>query len=233
MRNIRGVLFTAIAVVGWAINSQAATFTITVGNYDLLPNTPGQEIPLYVTGIVPRADVASPPNPGNVQGMRLAAAINDGGSLGGGAPGPTISSIDVDSGPTIWVAPQSPFGHGPADTFILGQFAVTSFNTTPGYVNVTSGLLATLVIDTTGFNGGTYSLKLSDSPSHEIILVTTEMGGFNQTFPAPEIPDVTSIIYQYYDGTAGQITIVPEPSSVVLAAVGLIGLAAWGWRRKR
>jgi hypothetical protein len=26
---------------------------------------------------------------------------------------------------------------------------------------------------------------------------------------------------------------VPEPSSVILAAIGLIGLAAWGWRRKR
>jgi len=25
---------------------------------------------------------------------------------------------------------------------------------------------------------------------------------------------------------------VPEPSSIVLAAVGLIGLAAWGWRRR-
>ena len=26
---------------------------------------------------------------------------------------------------------------------------------------------------------------------------------------------------------------VPEPSSAILAALGLIGLAAWGWRRKR
>ncbi len=26
---------------------------------------------------------------------------------------------------------------------------------------------------------------------------------------------------------------VPEPSSAILAALGLIGLAAWGWRRRK
>jgi hypothetical protein len=31
----------------------------------------------------------------------------------------------------------------------------------------------------------------------------------------------------------GVINGVPEPSSIVLGALGLIGLAAWGWRRKR
>jgi hypothetical protein len=30
-----------------------------------------------------------------------------------------------------------------------------------------------------------------------------------------------------------QIVDAAEPSSVALAALGLIGLAAWGWRRKR
>ena len=34
-------------------------------------------------------------------------------------------------------------------------------------------------------------------------------------------------------GYADNIRLTPEPSSLVLAALGLIGLAAWGWRRKR
>jgi hypothetical protein len=238
MRNIRFVLFTAIAVVGWATNSQAATFTITVGNYDLLPNTPGQEIPLYVTGIVPRADAdpTTQANPGNVTGLILGAAINDGGSFWGGTPGPKISSIDVDSGSTIWVAPQSPFGHQAPNNFInTGQFAGIYVFTTQGYVNVTGGLFATLMIDTTGFNGGTYSLRLSDSYPIDLVFdpTSSKLLGYNESLPKPEILDVTEIIYQYYDGTAGQITIVPEPSSMVLAALGLIGLAAWGRRRKR
>ncbi len=36
-------------------------------------------------------------------------------------------------------------------------------------------------------------------------------------------------VYEYvFEGAP-----VPEPSSAVLAAIGLLGLAAWGWRRKR
>lgn len=31
----------------------------------------------------------------------------------------------------------------------------------------------------------------------------------------------------------GEIYTIPEPSSAILGALGLIGLAAWGWRRKR
>ena len=30
-----------------------------------------------------------------------------------------------------------------------------------------------------------------------------------------------------------RVAMVPEPSSLMLAAFGFIGLAAWGWRRRR
>ena len=35
------------------------------------------------------------------------------------------------------------------------------------------------------------------------------------------------------DSIGFRIARVPEPSSRILAALGLMGFAAWGWRRKR
>ncbi len=32
---------------------------------------------------------------------------------------------------------------------------------------------------------------------------------------------------------SGPLTVIPEPSSIALAAFGFLALAAWGWRRKR
>ena len=96
--------------------------------------------------------------------------------------------------------------------------------TNSGWVNVTGGLFATLVIDTTGFGSGTFPLTLSGGAVED---------SFGNTEFIGNLPDGgATFVYEYFDGTAGQITIVPEPSSVVLAAIGLVGLAAWGWRRK-
>ena len=225
MRNIQLVLFTAIAVLGLAISAQAAPIITPLGNYNLLPNTPGQKIPLFITGIVPNDGPTFPLISGSVHGMVLSVAISGGGVAFGGTPGPIVSAIDVDSGPTIWVAPNSPAGHNPPFEYYAGQLAQVNFLVPSGWVNVADGLLATLIVDTTGFNIGTYSLTLSSPMQEENTGDTVIIGYFGDDFVLPNLI--------YYDGPAGQITIVPEPSSVVLAAIGLIGLAAWGWRRKR
>jgi hypothetical protein len=225
MRNIQLVLFTAIAVLGLAVDAIAAPAITPLGNYNLLPNTPGQKIPLYVSGIVPSDGPNFPLVVGGVDGIVLSVAINGGGVAFGGAAGPIITSVDFDSGPTIWVAPNSPAGHYPAQSAVSpppSQLVDVGFLTISGWVNVTGGLLATLIVDTTGFNSGTYPLTLSGG------VIAAELGDTIILGWSGNDGVVAS-----YLGPAGQITIVPEPSSVVLAAIGLIGLAAWGWRRKR
>lgn len=233
MRHIQRVLFIAIAMLYLAAPANADPVpyvppVVTVGNYNLLPNTPGQMIPFYVTGIVPN-DGITPGAIDSVQSMILSAAINNGG-VGwpqyGGTPGPKITGFDALSGPSIWVPPNSLGPHYSQTVYLepqLGQFEVFPVDL-GAWVNVTGGLFGNLIVDTTGFTSGTYSLKLSGNGGivQEEIGPTTFHTYFEPTF-----------IYQYFDGTAGQITIVPEPSSVVLATIGLIGLAAWGWRRKR
>src|SRR5436189_2316521 len=123
MRNIQLVLFTAIVVLGLVISARAAT--ITVGNFDLLPNTPGQAIRLYVTGIIPNA--GGPPTAGNVNGILLSVTIANGGVAWGGVAGPAVTDFDVDSGPSIWVAPNSPGGHNPEFEYFEGQLAQVNF----------------------------------------------------------------------------------------------------------
>ncbi len=211
MRITQLVLFTALAVLSCALSARAAT--IAVGNYDLLPNTPGQFISLYVTDIVPNAGNTAAP--GNVNGIGLAVAIADGGIRYGGTLGPKINSIDLDSGPTVWVPPNSPPGNIPSQEFYDGQIAYKDVLNGSGFVNVTSGLLATVEVDTTGFSSGTFPLTLSGGAVSENLGNTQFSGAFAST----------NIIYGYYNGAAGQITVVPEPSSVSLAAIGLIGLA--------
>jgi hypothetical protein len=223
MRIDQLALVTAVAVLGLAVRAHAAPVITPLGNYNLLPNTPGQKISLYVTGIVPIVSPALPVVPDGVRGMVLNVAINDGGpAWGPGLPGPGITKIDVDTGPTIWVPP-STLGHQPPAEYYDGQLASSGFlvnNVASAYVNVTSGLLATLEIDTSGFFSGTFSLTLSGGTLADTLGSTQIIGGFGDAG------------FFYVDVAPGQITIVPEPSSMVLAVIGSIGLAAWRWRRK-
>jgi hypothetical protein len=130
-----------------------AATTINVGNYLLLPNTPGQVIQIPVSG----SDLAP--------GADLAVQIGDGGpelatyGLPPGTPGPKIAQIDFASG-TIFSVPGAtqftPSGNIPQVWFtnvVLGN--------SPANV-AANGMLANLTINTTGFSNGSFGLLLNN-----------------------------------------------------------------------
>ena len=77
------------------------------------------------------------------------------------------------------------------------------------------GRLATLMIDTTGFFGGTWNLSLSD--------VLPGLGPYDTNF-APTSATISN----------GSITVVPEPGTLaVLSTAGVALLIGLTWRRRR
>jgi hypothetical protein len=183
---------------------------IVVGDHDLLPNTPGQNIDIFVF------DAGPLPNGGQgVQGANLNALLGDGGPDFGGfdIPGiniPVLGGGDLIAPGTIFAVSNTGLRYEIFPPFNLIAANTTTDEGTAGYVNP-NGLLTVLTVDTTGLFEGSWPLKLFD----------TFAGPTNFTAFVP------------IDITDGSITIVPEPSTLVLAAFGLVGLAAWGWQRKR
>ena len=122
-----------------------ATPTIVVGSHQLLPNTPGQLIPISVSG----GD--------SVQGINLFTQIAD----GAGSQNPVIESLDILSG-TIFAGNNSGVidadGAGAADLF--ARWEGLSTTTAAGTV-VADGLVGVLSIDTTGVNSGNWDLLLT------------------------------------------------------------------------
>lgn len=123
------------------------------GNYELLENTPGQWIEIFVS------------SGEQVAGCNFSAQIGGGGPQLGGTLGPIITSVDFEGSPgnpTIF------FGNnkGPNNLDVIGvpQIAMYSIITDSGTV-LADGLLARVEIDTTGFFGDrTWSLTLSQPP---------------------------------------------------------------------
>ena len=108
------------------------------GQHFLLPNTPNQEVPIFVAGGFP------------VSGLRLyaelaAAELPSGGSL----PGPQIQTVDLlgePTAPTIFTGNNG----GQHDLGSLADVQAWEITAAVGTV-AAQGLLATLTIDTTGW----------------------------------------------------------------------------------
>jgi len=148
----------------------------------------------------------------NIQGMNFSAVIGDGGSIFGGVDDVVPSmTADILTG-TIW-APHAAnaVNQNPGGGFGVGlaAWSITTVNPPVLPVPGVNALLATLTIDTTGFTSGTWALSLDD-PN----VGTTDFAG---------IP---------IGITNGSITIVPEPTSVVLGLFAAAGLGAVAIRRR-
>jgi hypothetical protein len=138
------LLLSGVVVAFFAANASAVNPTITVGNSVLLPNRAGQTVTINVSGGTA------------VSGLDFNAEIAGGGAINGGTAGPVITAVNLVTG-TIFAGNNSGQQNIPSNSPQVYEGGIA---TTSGTVTAT-GLLATLTIDTTGFQGNTFSLKLS------------------------------------------------------------------------
>ena len=144
---------------------------VKAGNYNLLPNKANQKIQIFVSGGEA------------VQGMNFEVQIADGGPQAGGTRlGPKITHVDILTG-TIFAKNNT----GQYGGSIVPQVYEANTVTAKG-ATLALGLIATITVDTTGFNGGVFPLLLT--------------GTLNGNTDFTVLPAVV---------TNGTITIIPPP----------------------
>ena len=192
-----------------SLGRASAAFIIVVGDYELAPGLPDQKVELYFS---------STDAPQEVAGFDFNLQVGDGGpeATGGSVDGPSISNVDLKT--------NTVFG-GLAATQVtapsLDQVRVESITLDSGTVSVpvandSSLLMATVTIDTTGFNtlGESWSLKIHGT-----------LNGNSQFLDGSVNPVAIN-------STAGSLTIaaVPEPGFYAALSGGLLFCFAL-WRR--
>jgi hypothetical protein len=125
--------------------------SVEVGSHTLRANTPNQRIDLFVSG-------------GQlVAGLDLYAQVGDGGpertmlGLAAGQDGPAITHVELKQGTIFSNVPDAVTNLGS-----LPQVASWSVSLADGGSVAADGLLATLIVDTTGFFDGTWDLRLQN-----------------------------------------------------------------------
>ena len=198
MRKVGLSLAVLLCLAGVA---QAAT-SIVVGNHVLLPNTPGQVVQIFVTG----GD--------QIQGTNFRAQIGADPEFGiTPVFGAGLSTI-IGAG-TIF----QPNNVGMNDVTFYPALFEAGTATSTGTI-AANGLLATLVIDTTGFFSGSWALSLNNTLSGPTDWAGSVFNGNPVTDPVIEDGSIT-------------IPNIPEPSSIVLCMFGVAGLGAVAIRRRR
>jgi hypothetical protein len=190
MQGIKFAIGAALlAGVVVATSPASAALVVDVGSHQLLPNTPGQTVELFVSGgdLVDAAEV-------NVE-------------IGDGTAGPLITDIDLKTN-TIF----APASFTEADVINTGRQAQSNVEG-PSDV-AASGRFATVTLDTTGLQFGTFPLEL-----------TVNVGG--TLFPTRFNNNGVAVPLTITDGSVS----VPEPAA--LGLLGAAGLVLVGRRRRR
>jgi hypothetical protein len=188
------VVLHLVLSLAFSVGRTHAQIVVDAGHHNLLPNTPGQQIEITVTG------------GGPVSGVDFHAQVTDGYPEvpGSALDGPNITAIDLlgtEQHPTIFFtnnATQQDPGSGT-------QLAFRSVTTASGTVPA-EGLLAIVTVDTTGFSSGEFPFRLKDISSEdgptffvnadgvvsaEITDGVLSIAKANQTISFNPIPDAT------------------------------------------
>jgi len=207
MRLKVGLLMAALLV---AASAARADLVVTVGNHDLLPNTPGQVVQIFVTAQGGEA----------VSGNQLRAQLGDGGpDVGGTDVGPVMTGDIIGPG-TIFESNNV----GVSDNSLGPLYVDLGTNTTAGTIALSPGqnLWGTLIFDTTGFGPG-FSMPL---------LLSGAAGGDSDMFPF-HVTNFDPGFALLIENGSINIPIVPEPSSIVLGMFAVAGFGAVAIRRRR
>jgi MYXO-CTERM domain-containing protein len=189
--------------------AQASVISIQPGQEILQPGLAGQTVTLLISG----ADLYSDSN--------LRMSIN-----GGVGPAPAVEAVFGDTGGTItgallagsvWAGGSGGIGGPPNGTTAdsSGLETIVALATNGFAAQNTGGIYATLTVTTVGVGAGDYVVDLSAT---DLLLSDPETGEF-----------------VFVPLTFGPLTlsVVPEPSSIVMGLFAAAGLAAVVVRRRR
>jgi hypothetical protein len=199
MRFVQLGVLALVCTVAWTVEAAL----IDVGSHQLLPNQAGQPIDIFVSGGE------------QVYGVDLFLQVAD------GYTGPVIQNVDILTGTIFDGNNQGEIGQGPVTPQVWVSGTVTSPQ--PPETVAAEGLLAHVLIDTSGFSSGSWDFKITDTLMGDSTLINN----FN-----PPVMDVRN--GRIYIGQQPPPFIIPEPSMWIVA-LGLIGLGigAGTLRRRR
>ena len=203
LKNAAVAVAAGIAATLGVAPRAGAALVVNVGNVVLLENTPGQAVPLTVSG----GDAVS--------GLELLVEVGDGGpELAAidpsrtGLPGPAITVLSATDG-TLFAGLATDITPPAEPQYPQFRQAFTLVDDPPGSV-AAAGTFALVTFDTTGFSAGeTFGLSVRDTL-------------FTSRFIDPTSPVGDPVPLRIIDGTITLVA-VPEPASLsVMAAAALL-----------